>query len=193
MTITGTRSRPKLHLRWLAIAAVIGAVFGSAWDLLHVRTHTTIYSIGTGRMPLWVPLEFALVYAAGVAGVILTGSPVSDARSRHRLLGETAWVTIVYAITAFGHHYEVVVAAVAALALLSRRRTLQKVLRANPIPAAALVVCGSVVETVLIAAGVFHYTHASLGNVPLWLPLLYANAVPFAVRLTEAAMNTSER
>jgi hypothetical protein len=64
--------------------------------------------------------------------------------------------------------------------------------RANPIPAAAIVAGGPVVEAILIGAGVFRYTFASLGNIPEWLPLLYANAVPFAIRLAEAAIQASD-
>jgi hypothetical protein len=177
----------------LAAVALAGAGLGSAWDLLHVRTHTTIYSIGSGRMPLWVPLEFAAVYVAGVIGIALLGAPSPDARSRARLSGETAWVTAVYAITAFGHRYEWLVAALCVLALIARGRTLRDVARANALPAVALVVSGPAVEAILIHSHVFAYTHASLGNIPLWLPLLYANAVPFAVRLTETAMTLAAR
>jgi hypothetical protein len=172
----------------LAGVAVIGAALGSAWDLLHVRTHTTIYASGIGRMPWWVPFEFAAVYVAGVAGIALFGSPTPDARSRERLVAEAAWVTIVYAMTAALHRHELLVAGIALAALLARQTPIRAVVRANPIPAAALIVAGSTVEAILIAAGVFRYTYASLGNIPLWLPLLYANAVPFAIRLAEAAL-----
>jgi len=182
------RVRPRVRSPAIIGVALAGAVLGSAWDQLHVRTHTIIYSIGTGRMPLWVPLEFAIVYVAGVIGIARLGAPAPDARRFARLGRETAWVTVVYAITAFGHRHELIVFALCALALVVRRRTFATILRGNAIPAAALVIAGPVVETSLIHAGLFHYTHASLGNVALWLPLLYANAVPFGVRLTEAAV-----
>ena len=172
----------------MILVAAAGAVLGSAWDLLHVRTHTTIYSIGAGKMPFWVPLEFALVYVVGVTGIARFGSPKPDAESRNRCVAEAVWVTIVYAITAAGHRYEFVVFVLAAAALLVRRRMLRKLVPANLLPALALVVLGPLVETILVSAGVFSYTHASLGKVAIWLPLLYANAVPFAIRLTETAL-----
>jgi hypothetical protein len=173
----------------LLLVAVIGAALGAAWDLLHVRTHTTVYSIGMGRMPFWVPIEFAFVYVVGVIGIERFGEPRRDTSAYRRLAGETAWVTGVYSITAFGHRYELLVVVLAAVALLARWHTFGDILPRNWLPGAALVVLGPGVEAVLIAAGVFRYTHASLGNIPLWLPLLYANAVPFAVRLTEAAQD----
>lgn len=177
----------------LACVALFGAALGTAWDLLHVTTDTTAYSIGAGRLPLWVPLEFALVYAVGVVGIAALGTPGADARSRRRLLGEAAWVTIVYAMTAVLHRYEWLVVLLALAGLVVRRRTIASVVRANPLPAIGLIAGGPVVESILIATGFFAYAHASLGNVPLWLPLLYANAVPFAVRLAESALWFSRR
>ena len=128
-----------------------------------------------------------------MTGIALAGAPSPDADSRKRLAAETLWITIVYAITAFGHRHELLVVVLVSLALLVRVPTLRLVVRANPIPSVALVVAGPVVETILVSAGVFRYTHASMGKVALWLPLLYANAIPFAVRLTEAVATQRER
>jgi hypothetical protein len=188
MTASDLRVRPRFRPAALAGVALAGAVLGTAWDYLHVRTHTTVYSIGLGRLPLWVPIEFALAYVVGVVGIARFGTPWRDAKSFGRLAGETAWLTAVYAVTAFGHRYEIVVLLALGVALLARRRTLAGLLPLNQIPALALVVVGPAVEAILIASGLFGYTHASLGNIPLWLPLLYGNAVPFAIRLTEFAL-----
>ena len=181
------RERTFPQARALAGVAVTGAVLGTIWDAFHVRTHTTIYASGIGRVPFWVPIEFAAVYVAGVVGIAMLGAPNPDVRSSRRLAAEALFVTIVYAMTAIAHRFEWLVVAGCVAALALRGKTLREVLRANPVPAAALVVAGPVVEAVLIAAHVFRYTHASLGNIPVWLPLLYACAVPFAVRLTETA------
>jgi hypothetical protein len=172
----------------LTCVALLGAGLGSAWDLLHVKTGTTAYSIGAERLPLWVPLEFALVYMAGVVGIATLGSPRAEARAPRRLAAETAWVTVVYAMTALLHGHEWLVTLLALAGLAVRQRTLRELARANPLPAAALIVGGPVVESILIRAGLFQYAGASLGNVPVWLPLLYANAVPFAVRFAESAL-----
>jgi hypothetical protein len=188
MTLDNRTYRRIRPVRLVAVAFV-GAVLGATWDLLHVRTHTTVYSVGLGRLPWWVPFEFAIVYVVGVIGIERFGAPSRDSATHRRLAQETIWVTAVYAITAFAHRYELLVVALAAVALLARRRAFAEILARNALPAGALVVLGPAVEAILIAAGVFRYTHASLGNIPLWLPLLYANAVPFALRLTEAAQD----
>ena len=187
MTI-GHRTVRRIRPVALVRVAVAGALLGTAWDLLHVRTHTSVYSVGIGRMPWWVPLEFAIVYVAGVIGIARLGAPAKRPQATNRLAAETVWVSCVYAVTAFGHRHELLVVAAAAIALLARRRTFSAILRPNIVPAVALVVLGSTTEAILIAAGVFRYTYASLGNIPLWLPLLYANAIPFAVALTEASL-----
>jgi hypothetical protein len=188
MTAPDLPVRPRPLPARLAAVALAGSIVGTAWDMLHVGTHTTIYSIGSGRMPLWVPIEFALVYAVGVLGIARFGTVWRDGKSPGRLAGEIAWLTAVYAVTAFGHRYEAAVVVVCAVALLARKGTLQTILPLNHIPALALVIAGPAVEAILIAAGVFRYTNATMGNIPLWLPLLYGNAVPFAIRLTEVAL-----
>jgi hypothetical protein len=193
MTSSMSRVHPGIRPPALVAVAMTGALLGSVWDLLHVATHTTIYSSGIGRMPWWVPVEFSAVYVIGVIGIVLLGSPSTEAGGRQRLAAEAGWVTLIYSITALLHRYELVVAAVAIAGLIARRETVRTVVRANPIPAIALVLAGSVVESVLIAADVFRYTDASLGNIPVWLPLLYANAVPFAIRLAEAAVAFGSR
>lgn len=173
--------------------AVIGAIIGTAWDLLHVRLGATEYSIGPERQPFWVPLEFGLVYTTGVVAISKIGRAAPARDSLPGLAREAMWVSVIYATTAIAHTLEWVVVGLLAAALIARRRSLAGVARANHIAAAGLVVLGPAVEAVLIAAGLFRYTNASLGNVPVWLPLLYASAIPFAVRLTESALLLSRR
>lgn len=170
----------------LAGVAVVGAILGAGWDLLHVHTRTIIYSIGVDRQPLWVPLEFASVYVVGVAAIWRLGVRVDDA-SLKAVAFEASWVTVAYAFTAVAHSHEVVVALVLAASLVLRGRGFKALVRPNMVAAAALMIAGPVVEAVLIEAGLFRYTRASLGSVALWLPLLYANAVPFALTLAGAA------
>lgn len=177
----------------IACVALLGAALGTAWDLLHVTTGTTMYSIGAERLPLWVPLEFAFVYAVGVVGIVALGSPRADARSSRRVSVEAVWVSIVYAMTAVLQRHEWLVVVLALAGLLVRHRSLADVVRASPLPAMALIAGGPAVESILIATGLFGYASASLGNIPWWLPLLYANAVPFAVRLAESALWFSRR
>jgi len=193
MAAVAITERRFLTAKALLGVAVIGAALGTAWDYLHVGTHTTIYAFGVGRLPFWVPLEFAAVYVAGVLGIAMLGRPKPDRRSLHRFAREGSWLTIVYATTAVAHRLEWLVVGACVAAIAVRIGSFRDVVRANPLPAIALVISGPVVEAILVAAHVFRYTHASLGNIPIWLPLLYANAVPFAVRLTETALWLSPR
>lgn len=182
------RWTPQIGLVPLACVALAGAGLGTALDLLHVRTGATTYPIGPDRLPLWVPIEFALVYVAGVLGIAAFGAPRPDARSAGGLCGEAAWLAVVYAMTALLHRYEWLVFALALAGLLARRRTMTDVLRRNLLPAVALVAGGCIVETVLTRLEVFSYDTASLGTIAVWLPLLYATAVPFGLRMTETAL-----
>src|ERR1051326_2125811 len=106
MTGVTIRERAFPGLRSLAAVAVAGAAVGTAWDFFHVYTHTSVYESGLGRMPLWVPLEFAAVYVVGVVGITLLGSPTPSAASQGSVVRETLWVTVVYATTAIAHLYE---------------------------------------------------------------------------------------
>jgi hypothetical protein len=181
-------SKPSLRPVALPAIALAGALLGAGWDRFHVHTGTIVYARPAGGQPWWVPLEFAVVYVAGVLGILRWARPAPDGRSEVRLAGEALWVTAAYAATAWLHQHEALVALLLAVGLVARYRTLREVVGRGPLPAAALVVGGPLVETILVASGVFRYTHASLGKVALWLPLLYANAIPFAFRLSEAAL-----
>jgi hypothetical protein len=193
MATANARATSQIAIIPLAGVVVIGAALGTAWDLMHVRLGATVYSIGPDRQPLWVPLEFSLVYLVGVLAIARIGRPRPESGSVQRLAREALWVTAVYATTAIGHEREWLVVALVATGLLARRCSMSRVVQANPIATVALVAGGPAIESVLIAAGLFRYEHASLGNVPVWLPLLYASAVPFAVRLTETALYMSGR
>lgn len=186
-------SSKKIGIVPLIGVALIGGVIGTAWDLLHVCFGATVYSIGAHREPLWVPVQFALVYVVGVVAISKLGRPVASHDAVSGLARETIWVTVIYTTTAIGHELEWLVAALLVLAIVARRRSIARVVRANRIPAAGLVVLGPSVESILIASGVFRYSNATLGNVPVWLPLLYANAIPFAVRLSESTLAMSRR
>lgn len=193
MTTSEARIASHIGLIPLACVAAAGAVLGTAWDLLHVRFGATVYSVGPHLQPLWVPIEFALVYVTGVLAIARIGRARPESRSPARLASEVLWLTAVYATTAIGHEREWLVAGLVVAALVARRRSIDRIVRENPLPAVALIAGGPIIEAVLIAAGLFRYEHASLGNVPVWLPLLYASAVPFAVRLTEASLVFSAR
>jgi hypothetical protein len=168
---------------------LIGAAFGTALDWLHVTAGAERYAHPSfGGLAWWVPPEFGLLYALGVGAVTLVGDPAPRRGSVLAASGEALWLSALYAITAFFHDSPWAVAAVLGAALAARAPTLRVLVAANPIPAAGIVALGPLGEASLIAAGVFSYAEPQLGSIPVWLPLLWASAVPFAIRLTEAAL-----
>ena len=149
-----------------------------------LRYHDTTFA----GQAWWVPLQFGLVYAAGIPLFVLAGDPAPSRETKRLLAGEFVWATACYALTAFLDSFPWIVFALLAGAALARTRTLRTAAAANMVPALALVALGPLVESMLIAAGVFEYSTSQLGPIPAWLPLLYVNIVPFVVRAAEAAV-----
>jgi hypothetical protein len=181
--------RPRLHFSALPAIAAIGAAVGTGLDQLHVRGGAEVYAHASfAGQAWWVPPEFGLAYAAGVYGVTVLGRPQPDARSGRRLLGEVVWLGAIYSLTALiPERTSILMPLLVALALV-RAQTLVELVRRNPIPAAMLVVGGPLLEAALSAADLFSYTTTQFLGLPAWLPFLYVHAVPFAIRLTETAL-----
>lgn len=180
--------RPRLRPAAFFVAGLFGAAIGTAWDRLHAWTGAIDYADGTPGQPWWVPPAFGLAFAAGVVAIVRLGDPAPVRRTPAALLAETLWVSGIYGITAVLHQREGLAALAVAVLLLARGRSMRRAVAANPVPALLLVTVGPLVEAVLIAGDLFRYSPATLGEIPLWLPLLYAGAVPFAVRLGETAL-----
>lgn len=188
-TVRAAARKPRLRPRAIPALFVLGATLGTAWDLLHTSSGTLTYSHPTfGDEAWWVPLEFGLAYALGAPLIAMLGDPAPRRDAVRVALGETAWLTALYSATAFLHEQPWALVAALTLALAARASTFGVLVAANPIPAVAIVVLGPLTESALVAAGLFRYAEPQLGNIPIWLPLLWANAIPFAVRLTEAAL-----
>lgn len=173
----------------MPVCFVAGAILGAGWDQFHVQAGTLRYTDTTlAGQAWWVPLEFGLVYAAGIPLFVAIGDP-APGRDTARLLGlELVWATTCYAATAFFDASPWLVVAILAAAALARTGALAVALRANPLPALALLVLGPLTEAMVSASGLFAYEQRQLGNLPAWLPLLYLNLIPFVSRAAEATL-----
>lgn len=183
--------RARVRPTWRAVAGalVAGAVVGTALDRLHTAGGTLTYAKpGAFGQPWWVPVEFGVAYAAGVLAFPRLGDPVPDRRSWVRAAGELAWLAAVYAMTAAWWRSPAALSLVMAVLLLARIPTLQRVGSANAVPVLALVAGGPVVEAFISAGGLFAYAKPDLLGIPVWLPLLYMHATPFAVRFVETLL-----
>ena len=180
--------RPKLRPSGYALAAVSGAILGTGWDRFHVLGHTLRYTHARYGQPFWVPLLFAAVFVVGANGVCRLGAPAPQRDSPRRALLELIWFTGVYALSALLWRSEAVTTVVLLGTLLVRVPALQRVGPMNALPALGLVVLGPTVEAILVASGFFSYGNAQLFGIPVWLPVLYMNAVPMMVRFAEAML-----
>ncbi|MCA1834282.1 MAG: hypothetical protein ABR548_06250 [Actinomycetota bacterium] len=181
--------RPRLRPISLPALGFGGALLGTAWDRMHVAAGTLFYTPPGGfRQPWWVPLEFAALFLAGGIGIARLGNPVPDARSPRRAFAELLFFSATYALTALLWKHVAVLTVLLIVLLIVRLPSLQRVGSANALPALFLVVGGPATEAWLSAAGLFSYAQADVFGIPVWLPLLYMLAVPFAVRAIEAAI-----
>src|SRR6266700_5134454 len=156
---------------WLFL---LGASLGTALDALEV------YS-GVERYPRpmffgvawWVPLLFG---AAAVA-IGYSHPLISRTRPYRRLsssIGELTWLVLAYLISASTLDSQAKVGLIAIIYLnfwLLAGRSWQDLLLSF-----VTAVTGTLVEMILVNAGVFSYTHPDILGVPYWLPGLYACA-----------------
>ncbi len=164
--------RPML---WLFL---LGACAGTALDSLHVYAHVERYP-----MPVllgeawWVPLLFGLATVAIGCSHPAVDPLLGHIRPPQRMLtsiGELAWLVLAYLISASD------LASIARLGLLviiyfnfwllSGRKW------QNLLLSLVTAITGTLIEMVLVAAGIFSYLHPDMMGVPAWLPLLYACA-----------------
>jgi hypothetical protein len=155
-----------------------GATLGTALDALEV------YS-GVERYPRpmlfgvawWVPLLFAAAAVAIGYSHPLVDPLISRARPYRRLsssIGELTWLVLAYLISASTLDSLAKVGLIAIIYLnfwLLAGHSWQDLLLAF-----VTAVTGTLVEMILVNAGVFSYTHPDILGVPYWLPGLYACA-----------------
>lgn len=166
-------------LRAGATLALTGATLGTALDAIHVHTGATAYPRPTlAGQAWWVPPLFA---GAGV--VIGLSRPVAE-----RLLGHAtpvpSWSTVAAGMGVFVLAYALsgildgwpwsCALLLGVLFLVAWRRDDRSGL--GLVLAALTAVGGTLVETLLVEIGAFHYQGPSLGVVAVWLPALYCCA-----------------
>jgi hypothetical protein len=160
---------------WLLL---LGATLGTALDALEV------YS-GVERYPRpmlfgvawWVPLLFGAAAVAIGCSHPLVDPLISRTRPYRRLsssIGELTWLVLAYLISASTLDSQAKVGLIAIIYLnfwLLAGRSWQDLLLSF-----VTAVTGTLVEMILVNAGVFSYTHPDILGVPYWLPGLYACA-----------------
>ena len=160
---------------WLFL---LGAILGTMLDALYVYTGVERYSMPVlFGVAWWVPLLFG---AAAVA--IGYSHPLVDPLLQHRRptrrlsisLGELSWLLLTYLI---GASIFESVAKVGILIIvyfnfwLLAGRSWQ-----NLLLSLVTAITGTLIEMILVAAGVFSYIHPDIFGVPYWLPCIYACA-----------------
>ncbi|MHB8510755.1 MAG: DUF2878 family protein [Actinomycetota bacterium] len=181
--------KPRLRPIGFLAAFGLGAILGTFWDQLHVRSGTLIYAHASSfGQPWWVPLEFGIASVLIVWLFVTLGDPIPKTASIRVAAIEGVWFTGIYAITAFFDRKPWVVVGLVALALGVRSKDVAGAISRNAIPAVTVLVIGPVVEAMLIESGLYAYRTHQLGPVPVWLILLYANGLLFMLRSTEALL-----
>ena len=160
---------------WLFL---LGATLGTALDALEVYSGIERYprSMLFG-MAWWVPLLFGVAAVAIGYSHPLVDPLISRTRSYRRLsssIGELTWLVLAYLISASALDSQAKVGLIAIIYLnfwLLAGRNWQDLLLSF-----VTAVTGTLVEMILVNAGVFSYTHPDILGVPYWLPGLYACA-----------------
>lgn len=182
-------NRPRLSIAAYPAAFIAGALLGTFWDRMHVAAGTLVYADeGIAGQPWWVPVEFGLAMAAGVAIFTLLGDPAPRRESPRVAAIETLWITAVYASTAFFDRWPWALAAILLVLLAMRAKDLGPVVAGSPIASLVLVAGGTLFEAALVSADVYSYRNSQVGPVPIWLPVLWAHGILFMMRFSEAML-----
>lgn len=167
------------HSGWVGVwLFLLGATLGTLLDALHVYTGVERYPMPTSLgVAWWVPLLF------GVTAIVIGYShPMADALLQHRRpkrrlvisLSELTWLLLAYLIAASMLEAGAKVGILVVIYLnfwLLAGRTWQNLLLGF-----VTAVTGTLIEMILVAAGVFSYIHPDIFGIPYWLPCMYACA-----------------
>jgi hypothetical protein len=174
-------------------SALLGLVLGPALDQVHVRTSTLGYAHPTWLdQPWWVAPQFAVAFAAITIGILAIDRAGAPAPGLRWIAEATVLFVLAYLVTGLGHRHEWLVFGILAAGLALR----MYLARAAPDPtlpraAAVLAIGGAGYEALLASIdGTYHYSVASLGTIPAWLPLLYVHATAAAVGTVRAARSS---
>jgi hypothetical protein len=180
---------------WLLLAsALLGLVLGPALDQIHVQTDTLVYAHPWWLdQAWWVGPQFALAFVAITVGVLAIDRSTAPAPGPGWVASATALFVVAYLVTGFGHRHEWLVFGVLfaglALRMFAARNEPDPTL---PRAAVMLAIGGAGYEALLSSLpGTFEYTVASLGPVPVWLPVLYMHATAAAVGMVRVGRANS--
>jgi hypothetical protein len=185
-----------IHGRRVAIwLFLLGATLGTMLDALHVYAGVERYPMATFfGVAWWVPLLFG-----AAAATIGYSHPLVDLLLGHRRpkrslvssLGELTWLILVYllagSILVSAAKVGILVVIFLNFWLLAGRSW------QNLLLAIVTAVTGTLIEMILVTAGIFSYTHPDIFGIPYWLPCIYACASLAVGDVGRSLMSLHER
>ncbi len=164
---------------------VLGGSAGAALDQIHVRTGVLSYP-GASRLgqPWWVGPQFG-VAAVGILDTARLFAVGVDDPTPGQVLSDIGWFLASYVATGLIRRRPLALGAgllVSFVGRISRRSDWRWVAGY----AALLAAVGCWYEHRLAAIDAFEYSDPVLGNVPPWLPGLYAQGAPLALDLARS-------
>lgn len=180
---------------------VLGAVGGAALDQIHVQTGVLAYPHPTFfDQSWWVAPQFGVA----VLVILVAAKPLARAAAKRaprpepaQVAAEAVWFLGAYAASGvFGNRHPVGLAVVYGATWLVRLagRADRLVVAATSL---ALAAGGVLYEGTLAATGAFHYTHADVHHVPVWLAGIYLHGAPLLLavgrQLSEPVIRASRR
>ena len=139
---------------------VAGALFGSAVEYLHMKAGVWALPAGRG-FPGWIAVVYFLALLA-----------LGTTMPYRVLLMEVAGLVVLMGLPPLMHGLELVLMTLVGAGLVSR---LVRFPQSGDLRfALGVATADLVLELIMTRAGLYSYTVASLGPLPLWLPLLWA-------------------
>ena len=160
-------------MRRLLLFCAAGAMCGSAVEYVHKVAG--VWSLLAGRsFPLWIPGVYflALLGLGWLFGRHRRSFCVPATMTYRALLMETAALVVLMFLPPLLHSLEPLLVLVAGAYLLLRLWRFR--LTGDVSFALAVAAVDLVLELAMTMASLYSYQHASLGPLPLWLPLLWA-------------------
>lgn len=161
----------------LAVAFLLGALLGPAYDYVHVWYNVLTYATPHfGGTSFWVALEFGLAGVVGTVSAELLAKRIAPPQIKPRRLLLDAFLLLVayFATGVFAGEELKIFLVLFALSLVSVLTRFHLFILVSSVTAA---IVGPVVETLISMSGFFHYNFLTQNSfftwVPAWLPLLW--------------------
>ena len=174
----------------IGLVGVAGAVGGAALDQIHVQSGVLSYPHPTLLDQAW---WVAPQFGAAVLVMLGAATPMAKAAAKRmprlsaqQVATEAVWFVGAYAASGvFGNRHPAALALVYAVTWLARLipRPDRLVVAAT---AVALAAGGVLYEGTLAGTGAFHYTHADVYHVPVWLAGIYLHGAPLLITVARS-------